>query len=128
MPNWIDDAEAGLALPAQLGLAGSSVSITPPGGATIALTGVLGALETEELQGAGGIRRDLTRTLTIARDPDGSYGGIAEFNESSAILIDGQEWRCLRIEARSAAAVRLRIGLSAAADRTRQSYRQPGLR
>ena len=81
-------------LPLHLHHTGTVVSYEHPDAEPVALTAVVGPIRhvLQEDEGGGGVNRTLERVVTISRDPDGTYGGVADPGVPGVFVIDGVDW------------------------------------
>lgn len=91
-----DDEFASAALPDLFAQFGETVVYADPAYDPVTLTAMVGPVSAMSLEGAdGGLDRRVVREMTISRDPDGEFGGIASPRDSrrdTRITIAGEEW------------------------------------
>lgn len=71
---------------------GESVTITPKRGQPLAMTALVGAESSREVQDERGKRRVRTRTFTITKNPDSEFGGMEDPQENAVLEYDGTDY------------------------------------
>ena len=91
----------------------------------VTLTAIVGNMEVAEVEGAtsGGRRKLARRTVIIATNPVGAYGGVANPRLSATVEIDGEVWEVEGIEAQGASMAKLNCVRKASTELSRGGYR-----
>jgi hypothetical protein len=126
MASNFDTIFADSGVPALMESLGSSVTYNDPEEDAVALTAIVGHTEViEEADGAasGGRRKRYVREVIVARDEEGTYGGVATPKLSATLTIDGEDWAVEAIEAQSASTLKLRCVRKTVSEQSRAGYR-----
>ena len=101
---------------------GIPIVYVPGSGDTVDLTGIVGPIETVEVETEHGIKRVQERDVTISVDPDSEWGGVAAPALNAVVTIAGQNW-AIKSVAQTGNQARLRTTLIGIAERSRPGYR-----
>ena len=101
---------------------GESVTYKPRASDDVSLTGIVGNIETDQDEIDEGTERAQRTTLSIARDPDGTYGGVASPTERDTVEIGGVEWAVTAVEMTRGNMARLILERGAAVDLSGSDY------
>lgn len=122
-----DDEFAAAALPELFEQFGRSIVFEDPACDPVALTAIVGEITGEEDEAAdGGIERRQTREVTITRDQEGEFGGIADpltAGRLTLVLIDEVHWAIEGVNSQTANLTCLRLVRVGAVEKSRPGYR-----
>ena len=78
---------------------GQSAVYSPIDGPPVTLTKAIFSPERVEPKDAGGIVLNMRkREVTISRDPDSAFGGVANVSTTATVTVDGEIWPIVSIQ------------------------------
>lgn len=115
-----DDDFAAAGAPQLFEQLGRDVVYAAPQVDAVTLTGIVGVIGTRPDDGTDGLKRLLTRTVTIST---AALGGIPDPVDTATVTIDGVEWTVEGIERQTATVARLSLTRTEPRERSRAGYR-----
>jgi hypothetical protein len=111
-----DDEFAETASPEFFARMGDAVTYVDGDGTETNVVAVLGAEMARDVPTRDGFDRMRWRTITVRRDPDGEFGGIAQPSSVGSFVIDGEQWSIDNVAAKTPYDVTLEVFRSATAE------------
>ena len=129
MVTSLHEANFAIGLLEDLWQFGREITYHAPRSNAVTLTAIVGQVQTAtEDDAEGGRTLQQTRSVTISRDPDGEFSGVAtpfkeaDTRERSYFTIDGDEWTIAEVESETPSLARLRCVRGDVLELTRPGY------
>lgn len=121
--SYHDDYFAAQGLPLLFETQGQAITVTPPEGAAVNLTGIVGAETQVEAEQSDRRTRKRTRSLVILTDAASVYGGIAAPTTGHTATIDGSVWEFDQVSIKEAGYANVTLARDASMERSRKGFR-----